>query len=57
MRLIRGSLDYYWGPDSEGWRSQFDQKICRRARSRWTCGPARSAKWASPVEWGSIAWR
>ncbi|VEC01810.1 Alpha-2-macroglobulin [Klebsiella pneumoniae] len=45
VRLIRERRDYYWNwSDSEGWQSQFDQKICRRARSRWTCRPARSAK-------------
>ncbi len=46
VRLIRERRDYYWNwSDSEGWQSQFDRKrFCRRARSRWTCRPARLAK-------------
>ncbi len=45
VRLIRERRDYYWNwSDSEGWQSQFDQKICRRARSRWICRPDKPAK-------------
>jgi uncharacterized protein YfaS (alpha-2-macroglobulin family) len=45
VRLIRERRDYYWNwSDGEGWQSQFDQKICRKANSRWSCRPGKRRK-------------
>ncbi|NIF46240.1 alpha-2-macroglobulin family protein [Enterobacter sp. Ap-1006] len=54
VRLIRERRDYYWSwEESEGWRSQYDQKDLVEAEQKLTLAAGETGKVAFPVEWGS----
>lgn len=58
VRLIRERRDYYWNwSESEGWQSQFDQKIWWRASRRWILTRMKPEKSASRWNGARTVWR
>jgi len=54
VRLIRERRDYFWNwSESEGWRSQYDQKDLVEGEQSLTLAADETGKVSFPVDWGS----
>nr|WP_318384723.1 alpha-2-macroglobulin [uncultured Enterobacter sp.] len=54
VRLVRERRDYFWNwSDSEGWLSQYDQKVLVVAEQSLNLAANETGKVSFPVEWGS----